>query len=453
MRSATSLVTLLWSLLALATPAFADPSLDLAMEADDVTQEHCAELYSAQVGRAARSTLAVAEVWGRLSEVYEESQAPYLLYWRGVLAQCLGRDDAAVEDLTAFVSSQEGRSMFDNLVRKARTRLRRLGGASELGQGAAATFLRAGPALEVELSYVAGSGLHELSCTDSSGRSIDGRCASSPDWVSQIEPAASIVGLSARVDGFPSRAFGIGGRFKLDAGPTGRATGHPAEPTLKAAVGPVLRVLDSVSSGGRARWLRLEVRIAASFTRLAPIAGTATWASEQGFLDAGIWAMRHVGPAAWLDGAFEVSATTIFEIGGHFAWFVPGGDVWTERVDPGGPRDIAWEEPTTANSAIRSEEVAIVPALERSGQLAGGLRLGVLFADKSRTLAVGPVLSADLNRAALVFEERISNEWCGSIDCALGNRETRKVYSTQRHDVFVRVGVEVRFGVKRADAP
>jgi len=452
MRFRLFLAPILVTLLLTASSARADPSLDLAMEADSVNQEHCADLYSSQVGQAASSTLVVAEVWGRLSEVYETSKAPYLLYWRGVLAQCLGRDDAAVEDLNAFVASQEGQTMFDDLVRKAKARLRRLGGAGQVGQGAAAEFLRGAPLLEVELAYVAGSGLHELSCTDDPQRSINGRCAGSSNWVSQLGPAAALVGASGRVDVFPTRGFGVGARVSLDAAPTGSLTGHPPEPTVVVAAGPHLRILDSVSSGGRAGWLRLEVRFAASFTRLAPMVGVATWADVQGFLDAGIWALRHVGPAVWLGGAVELSPAAIFEIGGHFAWFAPGADGWTERVDEGGPRDIAWEEPVAVGvSGVRSESVQSVPTLVRGSQLRGGLRLGVLFADKANALAVGPVLAADLNRAALVFEDRPDDEWCGSVECGLGNREARKVYSTQRHDVLVRVGVELRFGVKRPD--
>lgn len=442
---------LLACLACLLLPALAaaqDGAMDLAMEADSVNQEHCADLYSSQVGQAASSTLAVAEVWGRLSEVYEATQAPYLLYWRGVLAQCLGRDEAAAEDLNAFVESQAGQTMFDDLVRKAKARLRRLGGSSNVGQGASAAYLRSAPVLEVELGYAAGSGLHELSCTDTRDFAINGRCAGLDGWRSHVGPAAALVGFTGRVDVFPNRAFGVGARVALDAGPSGGLTGHAPAPALLVAVGPQVRLLTSVSSGARAGWFRVELRLALSVTQLAPIAGLNKFADLQGFLDAGTWSLRHLGPAAWVHGAVELSPSVIFTVGGHAAWFIPGADPWSEQLDVGASRDIRWElsENPDADSAVRSEDVQHQPDLLRSSQLRGGLRFGLLFATPGRSLALGPFLSADLNRAAIVFPDDADDEWCGSEACTLPNIEERKVYSTQRHDVLVRVGIEVRFG-------
>ncbi|MCP4872581.1 MAG: hypothetical protein GY898_28150 [Proteobacteria bacterium] len=452
MCASSPLLLLLLTLLLPGLAVAAEPTpLDLALEADAVNQEHCAELYSAQVEQAASSTLAVAEVWGRLSEVYEESKAPYLLYWRGVLAQCLGRDDAAREDLEAFVASQEGQTMFEDLVRKAKVRLRRLGGANRIGQGAAAEFLRNDPVLEVELSYAAGSGVHELSCTTAVEGAINGRCAGTNSWIPHTAAAAALVGVTARVDAFPSRAFGVGARFALDAAPTGGISGHPPEPALFVAVGPHLRILNSVSSGARAGWFRIELRAAASFTRLAPVVGLNQFIAAQGFLDGGIWSLQHLGPAAHIGGALAVSPGTLLVLGGHVAWFVPGGAPWAVRTVDGAAREIHWERTTDpdGNSATRDESVPEVPTLVRSSQLRAGLRVGLLFPTKTRAAALGPVLSVDLNRAALVFDEDEGFQWCARSGCT--TNELRKVYSTQRHDVLVRLGLELRFGVLRPD--
>lgn len=123
MRAASRLqaTQLGWALvaltLALASPARADEASDAAMLADEVNQEQCANLYSGQVGRAAASTVAVGDAWGKVNTAYEQTGAPYLLYWRGALAQCLGRDEAAAADLTEFVESQGDSASFASLVK------------------------------------------------------------------------------------------------------------------------------------------------------------------------------------------------------------------------------------------------------------------------------------------------------------------------------------------------
>ena len=42
----------------------------------------------------ASSVVSVSAVWEDVGRQYEASSEPYLLYWRGVLAQCLGFEDA-----------------------------------------------------------------------------------------------------------------------------------------------------------------------------------------------------------------------------------------------------------------------------------------------------------------------------------------------------------------------
>ena len=53
---------------------------------------------------ALKSIATVGEVWARLSEQYEKSGESYLLYWRGVLAQCMDQEDRALCGLAAFRS-------------------------------------------------------------------------------------------------------------------------------------------------------------------------------------------------------------------------------------------------------------------------------------------------------------------------------------------------------------
>ena len=127
------LLTLIAALLA-APPALAqeqessaDPESEaLAQEAHAVLLAHCAEAVGEDITRAAESVALVSDVWARVSAQVESSRKVYLLYWRGVLAQCLDQEDKAMNDLQAFVKARKGSELWAGLITDAEKRIARL---------------------------------------------------------------------------------------------------------------------------------------------------------------------------------------------------------------------------------------------------------------------------------------------------------------------------------------
>ncbi|MBJ95756.1 MAG: hypothetical protein CMP23_14945 [Rickettsiales bacterium] len=106
-------------------------SEQLAIEAANVQAEHCADAASVAGTGGLRSISIVSDTWVRVSERYDFSGESYLLYWRGVLAQCMDQEDRALVDLQEFVAGSEGNVLWITLVRDAERRIRRLGGTTE----------------------------------------------------------------------------------------------------------------------------------------------------------------------------------------------------------------------------------------------------------------------------------------------------------------------------------
>ncbi len=98
-----------------------------ALEAFSVVNEYCADIGVADVTRHATSVSKVAPAWAAVSEAYEAEGEAFLLYWRGVLAQCLDYQDKAKVDLQAFVVQFMKEAENAAQLRDARARLRRLG--------------------------------------------------------------------------------------------------------------------------------------------------------------------------------------------------------------------------------------------------------------------------------------------------------------------------------------
>jgi len=100
----------------------------LAVLANDVNHEYCAEIYLQDVALAARGYQKVAEAWETVDLGYRDSGDSSLLYWRGVLAQCLGQQELAGEDLGNFVRWTEGvdDAELAAMVSDAEARMKRL---------------------------------------------------------------------------------------------------------------------------------------------------------------------------------------------------------------------------------------------------------------------------------------------------------------------------------------
>jgi len=99
---------------------------EVAVAAAEVHQQHCADIYTGDIDLAAEGYAAVAPIWQQVSEVYEGAQEPLLLYWRGLLAQCLGQREQGLADLDAFVAAEGENRDLAAMVRDANRRIRRL---------------------------------------------------------------------------------------------------------------------------------------------------------------------------------------------------------------------------------------------------------------------------------------------------------------------------------------
>ncbi len=104
-----------------------DLAEQIAAKAQKTHQENCAEAAGAGAeSDAALATAEVGAVWAEVALVHEETGATWLLYWRGLLAQCIGQTERAADALTEFVQSDASVTGMDAMVRDARKRLKRL---------------------------------------------------------------------------------------------------------------------------------------------------------------------------------------------------------------------------------------------------------------------------------------------------------------------------------------
>lgn len=110
---------------------------DLAVRAAEVHEAHCATMQGTDVQAAVEGYQVVAGVWGELDAALKGSEVPqpYLLYWRGLLAQCLDKEEEAATDLEGFLQAAEflgavdveRKGQLQAMVRDSKRRLKRLG--------------------------------------------------------------------------------------------------------------------------------------------------------------------------------------------------------------------------------------------------------------------------------------------------------------------------------------
>lgn len=459
-------------------PAHADPSVDAAQRAHEATQEHCLTIYGGGPGDQAGEehypaiTAALAEV----SEVYKESKAAYLLFWRGALYQCLNNVDLAKVDFEAFIAAGDAGGMFADLVRQAKVRLRRLEGRERPGQGAAATWARRRSRLDLVLGYHAGMAVRDVGCTDGTEvlSTLNGPCSEDPALAAGLSalPLAGSADLSA----WPHAVLGVGGRvaaelpLRSDAvDPEGRNPG----PDLSVAAGPRIRILQATMSGSRAASLRIEPAFAAAFGREAVLAGNASRLDDLGLLDAGAWATRHLGAELALRAEVELGARVLLSLDGRFSGFPPQGAGATVPIAT--PEEAAVTMVPGGEDGLVEDKIVVdgvpsdrIPDAVTSYRLAALGAAGLLVVVPGRQLALGPVFSVGWSRFRLGFPNDPAFAWCSAtiVDGAEGNlpdcgysdgsdeqgtyespspRE-RKVYSTRRDGFYVRFGIEVRFG-------
>lgn len=114
----------------LAVPAaFAEDPPDaeaVAVQAAEIAHRHCSDVASAASVGAAEALNEVSPVLVAVARAYETHGDPFLLFWKGVLNQCLDQEDRATEDFEGFLAGVGDDAAYSAQVRDARLRLRRL---------------------------------------------------------------------------------------------------------------------------------------------------------------------------------------------------------------------------------------------------------------------------------------------------------------------------------------
>jgi len=89
--------------------AQATDTADLAVQAANTHETHCANMQGKDMEAAVKGFQEVAGVWGDIDAAMKASDTPqpYLLYWRGLLAQCLDKTEEATSDLEGFLKAAE----------------------------------------------------------------------------------------------------------------------------------------------------------------------------------------------------------------------------------------------------------------------------------------------------------------------------------------------------------
>ncbi len=107
-------------------PASAGEAEDVAVATHNIRQKYCAEAATGKNTEVAIALKEIMPVFVQVSEVYDRTQEDFLLYWRGVLQECIGQEELAKPDLEAFLASKKAVADFPDLARDARRRLRRM---------------------------------------------------------------------------------------------------------------------------------------------------------------------------------------------------------------------------------------------------------------------------------------------------------------------------------------
>tara|TARA_Y100001968_G_scaffold333690_1_gene398413 strand:+ start:1710 stop:2426 length:717 start_codon:yes stop_codon:yes gene_type:complete len=98
----------------------------LALAAQQTIQSYCADAAGDDVTLAAESVALVSALWAQVSAAADAGGEPYLLYWRGLLGECLKQSEKAEEDLQRFIANAADTQALASLVRDASRRLKRL---------------------------------------------------------------------------------------------------------------------------------------------------------------------------------------------------------------------------------------------------------------------------------------------------------------------------------------
>ncbi len=431
-----------------------DP-IDAASWANEVNQSYCGDAYSRDLTEAAENTRLVAEAWSEVADSYEkhgDDAAPYLLFWRATLAQCLNRTEEAYDDFDGFIDRWEPTGNYADLVRQAKQRIRRLGRKKDLGDGPAAAYLMGRQILELGVGYSGGMQVLSEVCRGRSDLYLDGGCKEGMNTVWKSGEAGQPAGLDAQVAFYPALlgkgrirfSPGLAGRFSL-AIPTralvaeeeGLGT-QTAGPQWAVLVGPALRFQKSVGTGTRGVRLVVLPGFHARHGRISPMAGAINM-GDVGLLDAGTYGWTMPGVALFGEMTVEMGRAVALRFG------ATGGIDFTQDLV-----ELTEVEPFDDTYII---DVPPAGSFGEAGFAGGHFGLLVAFADGK--MAFAPALRFRWSTTTLRYPNLPASEWAtyfkerwtDDIPPELMDPEDNKVYSTRQDIYMIVVELGLRFGL------
>lgn len=191
--TSTWLGVLLRALLAAGSAAAQDEAPDAgaaAQAASAVLDAECTDVAGGAATTSANALVVVGPVLAQVSRTYDETKDPVLLYWRGALTSCIGQEDRAIEDLTAFVAAVEDQPGYADQVRDARRRLQRLTASSPRPTAVVVVGPRpspAGPILMAAGGAALGAGLGVSIGSYSTGSNLLPNLGTTTGWDADID--------------------------------------------------------------------------------------------------------------------------------------------------------------------------------------------------------------------------------------------------------------------------
>jgi hypothetical protein len=214
----------------------------VALKASDVHDEHCSNVATGKSTAAAQAIESVAPTLTEVSRAYDASQAPVLLFWRGLLYQCLDQRERALSDLGAFAERMQDDANYAAQLAEARRRLRRLGATIAPGSQSTAGPNPAGIVAGISLLGAGGAfGGLSGSQQEASQRAQEQFDAGERPWETTLGHLADAQENADRAKALLGIAAGTGVAGIVSLIVTGATTARPsvtivAAPTLEGGV-------------------------------------------------------------------------------------------------------------------------------------------------------------------------------------------------------------------------
>ena len=419
--------------------ALADDAAEAAAKANEVNLTYCGASYSSNVSLAADSTERVAKVWGEVDRVYADTGTPYLLFWRGILAQCLGKTESATEDLEAFLEWQEDDGGFDDLARQAQSRLRRLDRGKDPGTGPVARHLAADTLLDLSLAWRGGGLMQAVICADDPAAGpLNTPCLGGSEvWKADQMPSLANVEVGAAVHF--SRVVGAAVFFEL-AATADSSLGTEDGTYPETPIGPRW----SLWAGPSLRFQRpLAPRVRGTKLTLTPA-----------------FHLRHGVISPWAGGLNTTEPILLYP--GTFGWTLPGlalrADLQVQiapalalDLDLEGGIGLPSKGPSLTERQGPAAEVVILPDPAQLTHAFAGARVGPLLPLGEGRVALIPSLFVRWEGSTLRYaDDLVGDVWTENVGTEDDpDYKSRKVYSVRQHLLTVGGEIELRFGVPR----